>query len=408
MYANDTIQATFFTRGILSYCGFDATVTSGTTAALSGLRVSLKTETGTLISTTDAESNLSKGHLYFSSLAPGNYQLYLYNTLYPDFQLDTVSFTLLPGTVLDLDTLSLLDSIAPVITAAGSQNDSISFADTLLFHVKEGGITLSRDNFSILFNGSTYTNWSFKTDTLRIIGKKNTSPLWQPLIIKITDKFLNITKHSYYVSPASLFIKSLPDTTIASDSGILIPIWNIMPNMTPERFYWDIDADGLWDIEKAADEASQSSQLFTGSLFHEKTTTVKVAILYTNGILATTSFTVTLLNRAPVSTFAECITPCNVAASSTSATFKWHPGYDADGDVLHYRVVYFAGSSATFTEADWIFATELSTDTSATVRNLPEGYIRWWVQAIDSEGAISEIWNPTSLVAVTNDEGSDL
>jgi hypothetical protein len=406
MVAKNAIHSTFYTKGIQSGSGIEAIVTSGGAEALSGLRSSLKTKEGTVISTSEIANDLKAGHFHFSALTPGDYDLFIYNERYPDYQLDTISFSLFSGSVLDLDTLVLKDTILPRVNPISSNSDSLPFADTLLFQIEDEGLPLSRDNISVSYNGATDANWAFQRDTLRIFFSANTSPLWQPLVLKVTDKSLNSFKHTYYLSPASLFISSLSDTTLNSSlSSLSIPIRNIAPNLTPERFFWDINADGLWDSESAADGASEGTHLFAASLFNTKTTQVLVAILYTNGILAQTSFKVTLSNRAPISTFAECITPCNIAASDTATTFLWHPASDADGDVLQYRVVYFIGSSATFTEDDWIYGTEASSDTTATVRNLPQGYIRWWVQAIDSEGATSAIWNPTSLVTVSSDGG---
>ena len=407
MVAKNAIHSTFYTQGIQSGSGIEAMVSSGGTEALSGLRSSLRTKEGTVISTSEIANDLKTGHFHFSALTPGNYSLFIYNELYPDYQLDTVSFSLFPGSVLDLDTLVLKDAIPPRVNPIGSESDSLPFADTVLFRINDEGLPLSRENISVSYNGVSYSNWTFQRDTLRIFLSAGTSPLWQPLVLKITDKSLNSFKHTYYLSPASLFIRSLLDTTLNSSfSSLSIPIRNIAPNLTPERFFWDINADGLWDSESAANGVSEGTHLFASSLFNKKNTQVLVAILYTNGILAQTSFKVTLSNRAPISTFAKCITPCNIAASDTAATFLWHSASDADGDALQYRVVYVIGSSATFTEDDWIYATAASSDTTATVRNLPVGYIRWWVQAIDSEGATSAIWNPTSLVSILANGGS--
>ncbi len=397
-YAKDTLRAVFYTAGIGPEGAIFAQVSSGPDSVRAELRAKLLNESGKSISVDEAFG--TTGEFRAAPLSAGKYKLYFYNPLYPDYQRDTLSVTLTAGESLDLGAVALADTIKPVISAAGTSGDSLAKADTLKFIIKDGGGTIGSGLCHIYLDGSLYTAWALKGDTLRVAIPAALSIGWQPLRIQVYDNVQNFAKRTFYIEPDSPFISTLPDTLAAtSDSAIGIPVTNIYAGLTPGRFYWDIDSDGSWDMEAAAGGMEYATRKFALSLFKTARTKVTVAIGYTNGMIAKKSFTLTI-NHTPVTLATGCVSPCGDTISSTTYKFIWHLATDADGDSVRYKVLYHAGAGLTFPDSEWVYAASAGRDTTVTVSGLPSGSLRWWVQAIDDRGGVSAIWNPPVLIYV--------
>lgn len=396
--AKDTLRAAFYTAGIGQESAVFAQVSSGPDSVRAAVRATLLNGSGKSISVDETFG--ATGEFRAAPLSAGKYKLYFYNPLYPDYQRDTLSVTLAAGESLDLGAVALPDTIKPVISAAGTSGDSLARADTLRFIIRDGGGTIGSGLCRIYLDGSLYTAWTLKKDTLRVAIPAAVSIGWQPLRIQVYDNAQNFSKRTFYIGPGSPFISTLPDTLAAtSDSAIGIPVANIYAGLTPGRFYWDIDSDGSWDMEAAAGGMEYATRNFALSLFKTSRTKVTVAIGYTNGIIARKSFTLTI-NHTPVTLAADCVSPCSDTISSSAYKFSWHPATDADGDSVRYKVLYHAGASLTFPDSEWVYAASAGRDTSVTVSGLPSGSLRWWVLATDDRGGVSAIWNPPVLIYV--------
>lgn len=397
-YAKDTLHAIFYTAGIGQEGAIFAQVSSGPDSVRKALRAKLFDASGKSLSID--EDFGTTGIFRAAPLSAGKYKLYFYNPLYPDYRLDTLSVSLAAGEARDLRTLALLDTTKPVISAAGTSGDSLTKADTLNFIIRDGGGTIGSGLCRIYLDGSLYTAWTLKGDTLRVAIPAALSIGWQPLRIQVYDNMQNFAKRTFYIEPDSPFISTLPDTlATASDSAIGIPVTNIYAGLTPGRFYWDIDSDGSWDMEAAAGGMEYATRKFALSLFKSARTKVTVAIGYTNGMIAKKSFTLTI-NHTPVTLATGCVSPCGDTISSTTYKFIWHLATDADGDSVRYKVLYHAGADLTFPDSEWVYAASAGRDTTVTVSGLPPGSLRWWVQAIDDRGGVSAIWNPPVLIYV--------
>ena len=151
------------------------------------------------------------------------------------------------------------------------------------FFIDEKGLPPFASSLHVTFDGSAMSQWNLYEDTLYIyLGNLAKSFIWHPLTISLSDRAGNYTSQSFFVEPGKSCVETLEEATIDADASITIPIRNLCANLVPKRFFWDIDHDGNWDGEKAAD-GDFAFKTFSGSLFHLFESEVQVTILYESG-----------------------------------------------------------------------------------------------------------------------------
>jgi hypothetical protein len=221
--------------------------------------------------------------LSIRNLPAANYKLWVVHKLYPDYTSDTISFSLQSGTITRLGTIALTDTVSPQILCTDCAQDSLAWKDTLRFFIDEKGLPPFASSLHVTFDGSAMSQWNLYEDTLYIYsGNLAKSFIWHPLTISLSDRAGNYTSQSFFVEPGRSCVETLEEATIDADASITIPIRNLCANLVPKRFFWDIDHDGNWDGEKAAD-GDFAFKTFSGSLFHLFENEVQVTILYESG-----------------------------------------------------------------------------------------------------------------------------
>ena len=291
MDANDTIRAAFWTAD---------SVNSQTGSAFFSLNLPLP-EIGdsisfTLWDSTHSEiSNFtvqkSQNQFCLQNLEPGPYRIFFKNPIYADYTSDTIPFSIQAQKITQIDNISIRDTVSPILLCEKCMNDSLSFADTLLFFFVESGFHIPSENIDVAIDGTPYETWELKNDTLRLFtAELSPSFIWHPLTISAKDRAGNFSQNDLYISPDRSCVQSLGDTLIEKDSSIVIPIANRCPHLQPKRFFWDIDEDGSWDGEASA-ESDFAQKKFSGTLFKKPANRIRVVILYESGARFENAFT---------------------------------------------------------------------------------------------------------------------
>lgn len=255
------------------------------------LKAALFDSSGNLLFDTLFDISTELFDIAFRKLPQASYRAFFQSARFPDFQSDTISFRVAANRTTFLESFPLRDFIAPEIQDSNSP-DSISRQDTLLFQINESGLPLEKANLKVVLNGLAFKDWEFSSDSLQIfLHNAGQTFSWSPLTISVTDKSGNSSSRNFFISPGKSCVKTLSNSQMsaASSASIEIPITNTCPNLSPSRFFWDIDSDGSWDGEASA-TGNSASKKFSSSVFSGAQSRVTVRILYESGEFYEASF----------------------------------------------------------------------------------------------------------------------
>jgi hypothetical protein len=147
---------------------------------------------------------LNKGILHLSSLKEGAYEIEVFHSEYNDFKMKPLFFSIIKEEVLVLDSITLTDSIPPIISNLNSSSDTIPIQDSLSFSITDGGIPLTKNNIQVYFDSQLFISWSFSNSVISIsIPKEKQNDFLHLLSFKITDFSSNVNKKTYYLSSPS-------------------------------------------------------------------------------------------------------------------------------------------------------------------------------------------------------------
>jgi len=240
-------------------------------------------ETGEPVKSEELLFDRDESILAIQRLSAANYKLWIVHKNYPDYTSDTIPFSIESGKISQLGTVSLTDTISPQISCAYCTQDSLLWEDTLRLIINEKGLPPFASSIRVTFDGSAISKWNLEGDSLFIYTENLTKSFaWHPLTISLSDRSGNYTSQSFFVEPGKNCVETLEEASIHVGSSITIPIRNVCSNLIPKRFFWDIDQDGNWDGEMAAD-GDFAFKTFSGSLFHLFANEIQVTILYESG-----------------------------------------------------------------------------------------------------------------------------
>lgn len=289
-----SIRAAFFTENDSEevFGAAFASISTPFSSLLDSLRFKLFDADGNLLDLDNFAVDRNDSVITLSKLPAADYRLFVTHFKYTDFTSDTLHFTVRTGKVSSLGTILLSDTVQPQIICDFCTEDSLTWNDTLRFAVEEKGLPPQSATLRITFDGATLSNWDYKEDSLFIYTHSlQKSFAWHPLKIALSDRSGNYIAKNFYVEPGKSCVKTLDKASIFADSSISIPIQNLCPNLTPKRYFWDIDNDGNWDGEAPAAGPDSVSKTFSGSLFHVYQNPIRVYILYESGAQYEATFT---------------------------------------------------------------------------------------------------------------------
>lgn len=285
--SQQTIRASFLTRSEKSESATGAVfakIQIPFPEIFDSLKITLLNSDGENVKAPSVFVDMDSLNLFVGNLPNADYKLFITNTEFPDYTSDTIPFSIQAGNILDLGAVFVLDTVPPKISCTLCRTDSIPWQDTLLFFLEEGGKPIHKSNIHAVFDGREWCDLELSSDTIRLfLNSSQKSFLWHPLTISVVDRAGNRFDESIFVSPGKSCVETLSEAQIRVDSSIQIPIKNICPNLTPKRFFWDIDDDGHWEGEAISLGEDSVQRTFSGTLFRRYSNWIRVRILYESG-----------------------------------------------------------------------------------------------------------------------------
>ncbi len=203
--SENTISAAFYTGGTASEGGATGYVSAPFAEAMQNLTFELRDSNSQKISfasQAELDSLVQQGFLRLSPLPAGNYRLIISNKLYTDYRSPEIPVRISNGEVSDLGNIVLKDSILPLILSLDSDSLLLPPLDTLTFLIQDHGLPHTPENFSLLLNGTEFTDLQFKRDTLRIFSHSyRHSFTEQILTIRFSDGFYQNQEKTFYLRP---------------------------------------------------------------------------------------------------------------------------------------------------------------------------------------------------------------
>lgn len=148
------------------------------------------------------DNYFAKGNALLNDLEKGDYEIQLFHSEYPDFNMSPVSFSIRNNEVTLLDSLTLKDTIPPIVKDLKSDLDSLTIADTLSFIISDGGVPLTKNNIQVYFDSQQFVSWSYSDSLISVvISEEKQNDFFHLLSFKILDNSSNVTKQTFYLSP---------------------------------------------------------------------------------------------------------------------------------------------------------------------------------------------------------------
>lgn len=301
------IRSKFFTRGGPHETGFTGYL--GTSARANypheyplNYTISLLDTTGKEVWKSIIQANsIDLQAFSIKPLEKGHYRAAFSIPEYPDFTSDTVGIVLNEGSVLSMDTLLLLDNVPPEISGivAGTvldDIDTLQYADTLRFLVKDKGSPLSNKSVSAYLESTPLTEATLSDDTLTIIIPA-TMRSWNTRLIDIvaTDASKNKSKRNFVLLNGESWIQTnKSQTCFPGDSIRIYIIDNNKFGFTPKTCTFEI---GNKVITIPSNDLLCSTELKIDDIPYGDNE-VKCTMLYSNGIRQSSRWVLTKATSA--------------------------------------------------------------------------------------------------------------
>ena len=279
--SSQKIQSSFYTKGFPGEGSLQATVDIGRAASVP-VQLTLKNK-GDINKHFDFKFNLSSSNnnISLGVLPAGTYQLIL-SSDYSDFGAIIKDVIINEGFVTIEKNLKLVDSIAPTIISTANR-DTLDFADTLQFIVKDGSGEISSQNINVSLENEVILDKSYKDNILTVVLKE-TDQSWAYRILSVsaTDGSKNVLNKTFYITPSIHWFTTNNDTTIANNGLIRMFIQDKNP------FGFVVDTLQLFNVTKnrniiSVPNTSTISTELKATIF-EAEQTIRSTVVYKNGI----------------------------------------------------------------------------------------------------------------------------
>ena len=227
------------------------------------------------------------------SIPAGDYHLAI-SSDYSDFNEIIEDISINDGFITTTRSIKFSDSIAPVIKTFSS-HDTIAYADTLQFIVKDGGEAISLQNISVNLEGESIVDRTYKDSILTVVLKK-TDQSWAYRILNISamDRSQNSAKKSFYIMPSTFWFETNNDTTIASNESIDFFVIDHNPfdfKVDTIKFFNITQNKSIISIPGSKNNSYRAN--LEASLF-EPEQTIQSTVIYTNGMQQSKNWTLTV------------------------------------------------------------------------------------------------------------------
>ena len=286
------LQGDFYTKGENDESGISGTISTsykdnGQGTPLQTFVFDIYDTTGKLIR---ADSISGKAPLSFSisPIKAGTYTIQPKILTYPEFVLEPITATLFQNEVLNLDTLLMQDTTAPrielVINGTPVKTDTIDFADTLTFLVRDSGSTAYSKQVSIYLESTLLVEKLSQTDSFTVVLPESVRS-WntRQLNVIVLDASRNRAVKSYIINPSESWIKTNSDITLDSAQDIKMFIIDSNPyGFEIDSCMFEINGKrtqyGRPTTDSLCSATVSSAYLVSGK------NTIRSTMKYTNGI----------------------------------------------------------------------------------------------------------------------------
>ena len=281
--SSQKIESSFYTKGFTGEGSLQATVDIGQASSVPMYLILQDQEDANKQFYFDFKLSSTNNEISLGVIPAGSYQLIL-SSNYPDFGTIKKDVKINEGFVTIAKDLKLVDSIAPTIVSTTKQ-DTIDFADTLRFIVKDGSGAVMPHNIKVYLESETVYDKSYKDSVLSVVLKEtDKSWTYRILAISATDGSKNVFSKSFYIKPSTLWFTTNNDTTVASDGTISMFIRESNP------FGFTVDSMQFFNVTKnkaIISVPNVTTNSFTAELeakLFESEQTIKSIVIYKNGL----------------------------------------------------------------------------------------------------------------------------
>lgn len=275
------IESSFYTKGFPGEGSLQASVDIGQATSVPMHLTLQDKEDANKRFNFDFRLSSTNNEISLGVIPAGSYQLSL-SSNYSDFGTIEKEVKINDGFVTIANNLKLVDSIAPTIVSL-SKRDTLDFADTLRFIVKDGSGAIASQNIKVSLENEAILDKSYKDSVLTVVLKEtDKSWAYRILAISATDGSRNVFKKSFYITPSILWFTTNSDTTIASDGLISMFIQDNNPfGFAPDSLqFFNVTKNKM--IISVSNTSTFKAEL-EASLF-EAEQTIKTIVIYKNGL----------------------------------------------------------------------------------------------------------------------------
>lgn len=203
--AQDSIKGTFTTAGIQGEAGIYGFINHSSMEKSINVHLWLVNSSGNMVYD-DTVSFTKNSPFSIKPLDPDEYTLYTMASDYPDFSIDTTEFKIPANRVMTLDTIFLNDTIPPRIRIADGSDETIAYADTLKFTIKDQGGKIQEKRIKVKLDNQSVSSFSFRNDSL-LVTLPELENSW-------TTHFISISAFDYSVNTIEETFKIAPNKTL--------------------------------------------------------------------------------------------------------------------------------------------------------------------------------------------------
>jgi hypothetical protein len=295
--SSQKIESSFYTKGFPGEGSLQATVDIGHAISVPMHLLLQNKDDSNKHFDFDFRLTSTNNKVSLGVIPAGAYQLTLRSD-YSDFGTIQKDVKINDGFVTIENNLKLVDSIAPTIIST-TRHDTLDFADTLQFIVKDGSGAISPQNIKVYLENETILDKSYKDSVLTVVLKEtDKSWAYRILVIAATDGSKNVFNKSFYISPSTLWFITNNDTTIASDGTISMFIRESNP------MGFTIDSLQFYNVTKnklIISDPRPSAKFFTAELeasLFEAEQYIKSIVIYKNGLRQSKTWKLNVQNVA--------------------------------------------------------------------------------------------------------------
>ena len=354
------------------------------------------------------EKTPSTGFFEIKPLQPGKYNIFARSEKAVDFVSDTVSTTVLAGQISSIDGHLFMQDLTPPTIQSTSGKDTLDFADSLSFIITDG----SSENVlsdAVVYIGSRKITQYFQAGNTLTVHTIESDRSWIPQFVTVLakDGSGNSTSKSFVLRPSVFWFETNHDTIISRQAPITLFFKDHNPNsFIPTLYKINPNGDVKGTISIRAEGRTSLEIEASGESFARNEQNVSMSIVYTNGISQTRTWKITI-NEPPFMSYeSHCITPCE-SYITNSAIFKWHEAEDPENDHIWYRLNVLVGSDTITDTTQFYYRSDYIQGTQTLLRDLPEGPLYWWVEATDSYGGVSPVWETKAYAIVLPQDNID-